>query len=523
MHRRLILCLGLALLAAGCAADSSAPREAADAPTAPLPPAARRDLGALFVALAAIDAHRTNAADAPGPNVSIVQIGDSHSAGDFFSARMRELFQSRFGAGGRGLLPPGLADRYYDPKLVSVTQSSGWQRESARSGSGPFGVAGVIQRSNQGGDTMTLSADETAGFDRASVTFRRLPNGGSFALSADGGTPRVVSTAGASGEPVRMDFRTSPGRHTLTLTSQGDGPLELLGWGVWRQGSGVRYQNFGVIGAQIDVLGRTDPGAVAAELRDASLVVVAFGTNEAFGRESDLGDYESRFTTYVRQIAAEAPRASILIVGPPDVNRRGASGTPCRDGAPADDSSESDPPPTPGLPVILAAMHAGHAAPHGGGSGGGHAPGGGHALGGGHASGGGYASGGGHAGHAGARGPARGGRSGSVREAGRHRGRAAPARTYYGAAWARPEQLDIVAAAQRAAAQANGWYFWDWSEAMGGACAMTGWVAQHLGRADHVHMTRDGYDQSAELLFRAIMSSYDAWRGERNRTAAATP
>ena len=47
------------------------------------------------------------------PNVAILQIGDSHTANDSFSGRMRELFQARFGDAGRGVLPPGVPNAGY--------------------------------------------------------------------------------------------------------------------------------------------------------------------------------------------------------------------------------------------------------------------------------------------------------------------------------------------------------------------------------------------------------------------------
>ena len=40
-----------------------------------------------------------------------MQIGDSHTANDSFSGRLRELFQARFGDAGRGVLPPGVPYR----------------------------------------------------------------------------------------------------------------------------------------------------------------------------------------------------------------------------------------------------------------------------------------------------------------------------------------------------------------------------------------------------------------------------
>ncbi len=40
--------------------------------------------------------------------VNILHLGDSHTASDKFSGRLRQLFQRRFGSAGRGMLPMGL-------------------------------------------------------------------------------------------------------------------------------------------------------------------------------------------------------------------------------------------------------------------------------------------------------------------------------------------------------------------------------------------------------------------------------
>lgn len=437
-----------------------------------------RALARLFAALGRIDDH-----DARGP-VSIVQVGDSHSAGDFFSARMRELFQARFGAVGRGLLPPGRADRYYDPKLVSVSQS-GWQRESSRGGGAglvPFGIAGVTQCS-RGQARMTLTSDEPAGFDRVTVVFRRRPDGGSFAVSVDDGDTRMVSTRGEA-ETVRAEFTTGGGSRTLAVSASGDGEVDLLAWGTHRHAPGVLYQNFGIIGAQVDVLGYCDPQSVSTELHDAALLVVEYGTNEAFGSVGDLADYRDRFAQRVGALADAAPQASILIIGPPDVNRRTrlAGGNALACVAPTPEAFLGEPGDSAAPVLSLAALH-GRTAAHG------------------------------H-GHAKAARLAPGGRRRQVRA------HPAGAGGGGGAAWARPAQVDIVVAAQQGVAAREGWAFWDWSAAMGGPCSMVGWVGQHLGRADHVHMSADGYGQSAELLFRDIMGRYDTWRGDRVKPTA---
>ena len=77
----------------------------------------------LLPLLVALEAIETGKASAP---IDIIQIGDSHTANGNFAERMRELFQQRFGAVGRGMLPPGLPFDYYKPQLVTVGENARW-------------------------------------------------------------------------------------------------------------------------------------------------------------------------------------------------------------------------------------------------------------------------------------------------------------------------------------------------------------------------------------------------------------
>ena len=55
--------------------------------------------------------------------------------------------------------------------------------------------------------------------------------------------------------------------------------------------------------------------------------------------------------------------------------------------------------------------------------------------------------------------------------------------------------------AQRRAANAAGAAFWSSYDAMGGAEAMNAWTARGLGQADHVHLTRAGYNRLADRFY----------------------
>ena len=140
--RRLLLGGAAALLIASCAtAPPQSPSDAEIAaklgPSAPLLPLYR----ALSRGAATV--------------VVILQIGDSHTANDSFSGRLRELFQARFGDAGRGVLPPGVPYRWYRPARVTVT-SEGWSVVSSYRGDpGPFGITGLRQHAD-GPAEMTL-------------------------------------------------------------------------------------------------------------------------------------------------------------------------------------------------------------------------------------------------------------------------------------------------------------------------------------------------------------------------------
>lgn len=389
----------------------------------------------LLPLLVALEAIETGKASAP---IDIIQIGDSHTANGNFAGRMRELFQQRFGAVGRGMLPAGVPFDYYKPQLVTVGENARWILSSSfkQGAEGPWGVAGTREYGSRPAEHMELTSIEDQGFSRAALEVLRRPGAGSLDVRIDQGPVRNVQTAGTDQAADWIDLPTSPGSHTLSVSPHGDGPVQLLSWDTERTGPGVLYENFGTIGATVDLMGHWDTGILKTEFahRDPALIVIAFGTNEGFGHITDPAAYEQMFIERVQGIRAAAPGAAVVIIGPPDGNRTfkrapGQSGS-CTaqiaDGTPS-------------------------------------------------------------------------------------------ARPERGAIWAPPPSLAKVRQAERDAAAKMGWFFWDWSAAMGGPCSMHRWVTADppLGFDDHVHLKTDGYRMGAQQLFDELMAQYDRYRGLR--------
>lgn len=417
------IALGLIVaLFAGCGGASPEPGAAASDlnEAAPLRP--------FFQALQALEQ-----GSAAGP-VAVLQLGDSHTANDAFSGRMRGRLQARFGDAGRGMLPPGIPFRLYRPAGVKVS-ASGWRTVGSLlpADPGPFGLAGVRQVAT-GPAEMTLSADAPDGFDEVLIEALGQPGGGSLDVTAGLGEPGPVTpgpvtlrTNAPAGTPLWLNLQL---RHPeVSLRSRGDGPVTLLSWSVRRHRPGVTWSNLGTIGATIDTLGRFDPVLVKAELEHArpALIVVAFGTNEGFNDQIDPGAYAASYAANLAALRAAAPQAAILVVGPPDGNRRAGAGMQACP-APADGSAD---------------------------------------------------------------------------------------RT----TWTVPPKLAELREVQRRVAQAKGFYFWDWSAAMGGACAMQAWARSTppLASADHVHLLTAGYAVTADKLFDELMRHYDRFRDAAHR------
>jgi len=184
----LLLLIGLA----GPAVSATSARPAAP----PRPPAGAARLAgpqalrAFFQGLGALERRRTRRP------LRILQIGDSHTANDAFSGRLRERLQQRFGAAGRGWLPAGIPFAYFRPQLVTV-EESGWRHlRPAEAGPGvPLGLDASAAQSGNPAAQMILTSTEPEGFDRFAVEFVARPNGAPLRLRIDGARPIQVPTA----------------------------------------------------------------------------------------------------------------------------------------------------------------------------------------------------------------------------------------------------------------------------------------------------------------------------------------
>jgi lysophospholipase L1-like esterase len=368
--------------------------------------------------------------------VNILHLGDSHTAGDKFSGRLRKRFQQRFGSAGRGMLPVGNVFPYFYPTNVKMLQSKGWKVSNSYKASGypPYGLSGFRTKSDNPNHFITLKMTDGTRFDEVVLEFLRNRRTGSLQIQIDNLAPVTIETR----DPTQhVDIEKIPipnGGRRIKISPQGDGPIELLSWTFKRNRSGVMYHSHGIVGATINVMTRWSRKVVSWELDllKPSLIIVAYGTNEGFHNDLEMGEYARDFRARLAFLQRAAPQASIVIAGPPDGNRLPRY---CKQrknvGCSSLTSYEIR-----NYEELLANQD--------------------ERL----------------------------------------------------CRWHPPPKLDAVRKTQRYVATQQGYFFWDWSTVMGGACGIHAWTKRNLAHQDHVHLKKQGYYQSAEALFRAIMARY---------------
>lgn len=395
--------------------------------------------------------------------VLIAQFGDSHTAGDNFTARLRKVLQDRFGDAGRGFLLAGKPMHHYYQQGARYGTRGRWicERGGRRKASEPFGYAGVRVRSYRKTARVWVgtcaNCKQHNKVSRFEVFYGRSPINGRIIYRVDHGRWHGFNTRRKAKDKHHNGYeviKVKDGAHTLTLRPAGNGPVDLFGVVLERDNPGVVVDSLGRVGLMVSHLYHMDWDVIGAHLarRDPRLVVLQYGTNETDNDELKISDVERMYIELVGRIRKAVPKASILILGPPD-NAHRELGRACdrhrrrrrhRRRLHRKHTVAPDKRLAPGAPVVE------------------------------------------------------------------------------GCQWRTPKVLPEIIAAQRRAARKTGVAFFDTFAAMGGADMMDLFYQHHprLAYGDHTHFTTRGAHLWADLFLNQLLQSYDKWRRANDKRAA---
>lgn len=290
--------------------------------------------------------------------VHILQIGDSHTAGDAITGAWRDLLQQKYGSAGRGVLAPGRPFDGYITHGVTVSMSPGWKISSDfgatwSTASPPLGLSAFTLTSQNDGASMALTADANEAFDRLTVCAIVKPGAGSLALRA-GTQTASFDLASATERPECRTIKLAQPTTTADLTVSG-GPATLTSWATFRDGGGVALSNLGVVGSQLIHWARTDDAVISEELANykPDLIVIAFGTNEGFSPRVNDFEYEVTLRAQIGRIRRLAGNVPILMLGAPDALSRRPEMRINTAGAPSPDCGAPLTAPAPAEPGVI--------------------------------------------------------------------------------------------------------------------------------------------------------------------------
>ncbi|QLC23192.1 SGNH/GDSL hydrolase family protein [Parasphingopyxis sp. CP4] len=265
-----------------------------------------------------------------GDPIHIVQIGDSHTAGDNITNGWREELRRRYGHGGRGVLAAGRPYGGYLTWGVTASQTSGWEVNSifgrgyANYGR-PLGMSGFSQTARAEGEMLGITADTPdQSFDRIILCAISEPGAGTLVMRLGFETERFE----LDGPERRTVCRTMDSEYPqlgASVTTADDRVVTVTSFATMMQEGGVTLSNLGVSGSQLVHIGRATDETVAAELAvyDPDLIVIAFGTNEGFSQQLSAREFEGDLRVQVNRLRRLAGRdVPILLIGAPDANTR---------------------------------------------------------------------------------------------------------------------------------------------------------------------------------------------------------
>lgn len=257
----------------------------------------------------------------------ILQIGDSHTAGDFFTQQLRTRLQIQWGNGGQGWIYP---HKITGQRIANIQyeEGEGWQILTSRKDNATFPMGGIIARS-QGIAFASLSTKQN-NHDNNQITFSVRPILAEHPLNIIDGNGNTHSL---TGNPENINWQyLSINQAPLPLSYQTH-PNDIWEIGyinIENQQPGIIVSAMGINGAQWQHWEKWRAGWTRdlAETQ-ADLIIIAYGTNEAFDPQIDLHHTYQQWQHYIELIQDTLPNAGILIIGAPESlkNRKGKCGT----------------------------------------------------------------------------------------------------------------------------------------------------------------------------------------------------
>ena len=204
-------------------------------------------------------------------------------------------------------------------------QSSKWQLTSSRtSKNADFPMGGYLATPTEAGAQINLTPRQPSNERWQVKLIVKSPSQSPLTLSDSGNQSITLSPKKASNAWQEVEAEVSL---PLTITANAAYQTQLGGiWLTKKNASGVTMSPIGTNGIQqTNWRLWSDQWTEQLANSNADLVILAYGTNEAFNSNLDVTDMENALRLGIRMVKNSLPDATILIIGAPDSMRSKAS------------------------------------------------------------------------------------------------------------------------------------------------------------------------------------------------------
>lgn len=247
----------------------------------------------------------------------IVQLGDSHTAGDSMTDALRGELQAVYGNGGMGWSMPmyfsgqRLAEFGYD--------NQGWTPiSSRRTYDEDYTLGGLLAKPNGVGSRLTIKSKKARSEQTIIVSIKQGVYDDAFLVTDAHGEQFSIEAPKKNGLWQTATFKAAL---PFSITAQGLVKESYIGgwWAFNPARTGAVVSALGINGAQLAHWSRWNTPAWQNELQTVSpnLIVLAYGTNEAYG-DVNPDTVRQTLQNQIGRIRSAVPDAAIMIVSSPE-------------------------------------------------------------------------------------------------------------------------------------------------------------------------------------------------------------
>ncbi len=263
--------------------------------------------------------------------VKILHIGDSHVQADFFTGKMRRLFQEdkRFGDAGRGFIFPYSAAKTNNPFDYKTRYTGAWtsQKMVSNKNQSQWGISGINVETTNPKSTITLEPIKNNGRNPTKIEKVRIYypilNEKLFEAVIIAPTNEIKSQKMNPDGYLEVVFSVPQTSVSIGLdkTDEIQTHFILQGISLETNDKGILYHAVGINGAETRHYLRCEDFETQLQSIQPDLVVISLGTNDAYPSRFDDIAYKGNLSKIMTQIRNTNPNISILLTSPNDTYR----------------------------------------------------------------------------------------------------------------------------------------------------------------------------------------------------------